>query len=312
MELSLNATREWFDRFLFAPVDARVVAAMRITLGVLLLLEWMPLGPRFVTLFHVDGIADVELVETYWTPYAVRVLEDFSPDALMGVYAFGIVAILAFTLGVATPVSNLVVAGLLVAIHHRSPWIQNGGDRLMRIWTLMMLVMPSGAMWSVDAWLRGRRETVPIFGLRLVQLQLVVMYTYTGLAKLGDIAWFQGDAIYYAIQDGGFSRAPWLLDPIVQHAGARPFLMLLDWATLVFEIFFLPLVGYPRTRNATLIAGVALHAGIFATMAVGLFGPASVWGYQAFLPWARSQADDPSPDERDIAELVPETEGGTS
>lgn len=292
MELSLGTLAARLDRFLFAPVDARAVAAMRITLGLLLLLEWVPLGPQFVTLYHVDGIVDAHLIETNWTPWTVRVLEGLTPPQLMAVYGIGILAIGAFTIGALTPLANVVVATLLVAIHHRNPWIQNGGDRLLRIWTLMMLVAPSGAMWSVDAWLRARwglpvRATVSAFVLRLVQIQLVVMYTYTGLVKLGDPAWVRGDAIYYAISDGGFSRAPWLLDPIVQHAVARPFLRLLDLVTLIFEIGFGPLVLWSRTRTATLIAGVLLHGGIFLTMAVGLFGPASVWGYQALAPWAR-------------------------
>ncbi|MEN0061750.1 MAG: HTTM domain-containing protein [Myxococcota bacterium] len=292
MELSLARVGERIDRFLFAPVDARAVAAMRISLGVLLLFAWVPLGAQFVTLFHVDGIVDAHLIDTYWTPYALRWLEGLSPEGLMGVYGLGIVAIVAFTTGTLTPVANGVVVVLLVLIHHRNPWIQNGGDRLIRIWALLMLVIPSGAAWSVDAWLRERlgwtsRATVPAFGLRLIQIQLVVMYTYTGLAKLGDSAWFSGEAIYYAISDGGFSRAPWLLDPIVQHPVARPFLWLLDLGTLAFEIGFLPLVLWSRTRNATLIAGIALHAGIFLTMAVGLFGPASVWGYQALAPWSQ-------------------------
>ncbi|MEO0602097.1 MAG: HTTM domain-containing protein [Myxococcota bacterium] len=296
MELPVTAR---IDRVLFAPVDARVVAAMRISLGVLLLLQWLPLGPQFVTLFHVDGIVDARLIESYWTPWTVRWMEALSPQALLGVYGLGIVALVAFTVGAGTPVANLVVAVLLVSLHHRNPWIQNGGDRLLRIWALMMLVMPSGAVWSVDAWLRRRwglplRRFVPAFGLRLVQLQLVVMYTYTGLAKLGDAAWLQGDAIYYALGDAGMSRAPGWIDPIVQHGLARPWLRLLDVGTLIFEIGFGPLVLWSRTRTGTLVAGVALHIGIFATMSVGLFGPAAVWGYQSLAPWAQP-VDETSP-----------------
>lgn len=292
MELSLTDLGRRIDRFFFAPVDARIVAMMRITLGALLLLEWLPLGSQFVTLYHVDGIVDPTLIDTYWTPWAVRILETFSPAGLMGVYIFGIGAIVAFTVGAFTPVTNLVVVGLLVAIHHRNPWIQNGGDRLLRIWAVMMLTTPSGAMWSVDAWLRARwgrppRPTVPAFVLRLVQIQLVVMYTYTGIVKLGDSAWRDGHAIYYAIGTGGFSRAPAVLDPLIQSGLVQPLLSLLDWATLIFEVAFGPLVIIRRTRVPTLWAGGLLHAGIFMTMAVGLFGPASVWGYQAFLPWTR-------------------------
>ena len=54
-----------------------------------------------------------------------------------------------------------------------------------------------------------------------------------------------------------------------------------------------------RAITAGLAAGVALHTGIFFTLSVGMFGPASVWGYQALLPWAlrRPEAADDAAEE---------------
>ena len=68
--------------------------------------------------------------------------------------------------------------------------------------------------------------------------------------------------------------------------------------TLLWELLFVPLVMWRRSRPIALAVGVVLHLGIFLTMSVGMFGPASVWGYQAFWwdrwPWRRGSNPDVS------------------
>ncbi|MBX2797700.1 MAG: HTTM domain-containing protein [Myxococcales bacterium] len=287
MELPHRALTAW-NHLWFAPIDARWPAVMRITLGILLLWAWLQWGSDFEVLLHRQGPFDEQLLRTHWTDWRVPLFDGLTAGQLRQVHTLGILAIVAFTLGLATPVSNAAVALLLVGLWHGAPWVHNGGDRLLRIWTLTMLLTPSGARWSLDAWIAGRlggqtRQTVPILAMRLVQLQLMIMYTATGISKLGGAMWWDGTAIYYAIADATFSRAPWLLDPVLRSPLGHPLSALLSWATVIWELAFVPGVLWRRTRAITLWVGVALHAGIFVTLAVGMFGPASVWGYQAFL-----------------------------
>lgn len=279
---------EAWDQLWFAPVDARPLGAMRVSLGLLLLWWWAWLGPELELMFHDDGVFDPTLIRNDWMPARWDLLQGWTLPQLQAGHAAGLLVLAAYTLGLGTPLLRFVVPMMLVAVLHRAPWAWNGGDRLIRIWALILALTPCGTAWSVDAWLRQRlgrpvRETVPVLGLRLVQLQLVVMYTWTGLDKLRNASWRDGTAIYQALSDGHFNRFPALIDPLMAtDAGlwASAFLVV---ATLIFEAGFLPLVAWRRTRVATLLAGVALHLGIFVTMSVGMFGPASVWGYQAFL-----------------------------
>lgn len=282
-----------WDHLWFAPVDARSLGAMRVSLGLLLLWWWAWLLPELGVLFGPESVADPILLDSKRSPYAISPLDGAPVETLRWVWGGGLVVIAAYTVGLGTPVVRFLVPALLVSVYHLNPWAWNGGDRLIRIWTVLMALTPCGAAWSVDAWLRGRwgrapRRTVPAWGHRLVQLQLVVMYTWTGIAKLESRPWRDGTAITWSVLDGAFNRAPWLLDAVVL---SRPGLWagaLLVAFTLVFEVGFGPLVLWRRTRPWTLLAGVALHAGIFVTMSVGMFGPASVWGYQAFYPsWPR-------------------------
>lgn len=281
-------------RFLFDERDARDLAAMRILLGLLLLVWWTDLWPELPIWFSDSGPVDPQLLETNWSRYRLTFLEGMSIGQLQAFFVVGLLAIGAFTVGFGTPLMNFVIVFLLAAVWHRSPWIQNGGDRLLRIFVFYMCFTDSGRAWSVDAWLRGTRDTTaPVFSMRLIQMQLIVMYTYTGIAKLTGHTWIDGSAIYYSLSDAGYSRFPALMDAILPYLPVRIVMAGLTWSTLIWEIFFGPLVAWKKTRTWTLIAGILLHGGIFGLIAVGIFSWSTLWGYLAFLPsgWAVALVD---------------------
>ena len=74
---------------------------------------------------------------------------------------------------------------------YRNPNILNGGDDTLQVGLFLMLISPCGRALSLDAWLRRRRtgDTAPAFvppwSVRVLQIQLAVIYITTGLAKLG-------------------------------------------------------------------------------------------------------------------------------
>lgn len=277
-------------QFLFADRDARDLAAMRIALGVLLVTWWIALWPDLGLLLTDAGPVDLELLEKKWSRYRFGPFDTFTETQLQIVHVFGFGVVLSYLVGWRTRLMNLLIVFLLAAYWHRSPWIQNGGDRLLRIFTFYMCFAPSGAAWSVDAWRSTEPpvEKVPVFAMRLIQLQAIVMYTYTGIAKLPGHTWSGGTALYYSLSDAGYARFPALMDWLFSYPLVRGLMMPATWIAMVWEILFGPLVIWKRTRNLTLYIGLVVHAGIFFGLAVGIFSLASVWSYLAFLPdgWA--------------------------
>jgi hypothetical protein len=276
-------------RLLFAERDARDLAAMRITMGLLLLVWWAQMTPALEFWLTDAGPVDLQLLEKNWSRYRFGPFDGLSIGQLQSVHAVGFLIIGAYTVGLGTPLMNVVIVFLLAAYWHRSPWIQNGGDRLLRIMAFYMCFTDSGRAWSVDAWLRGTRDaTASVFSTRLVQFQLLVMYTYTGIGKLAGYTWIDGSAIYYSLSDAGYARFPAELDVALTYRPVQVFLRLMTWTTLAWEILFAPLVLWRRTRTATLVLGLVLHGGIFALISVGIFSWSTLWGYLAFLPsgWA--------------------------
>lgn len=280
--------------FLFEERDARDLAAMRIALGLLLVVWWVMLWPDLGVLFTEAGPVDVRLLEEKWSRYRFGPFDGFSEGQLQAVHVLGFGVVLAYLVGWKTRVMNVLVVFLLAAYWHRSPWAVNGGDRLLRIFAFYMCFAPSGRAWSVDAWQAGLKDaTAPVFALRLVQLQAIVMYTYTGIAKLPGHTWRDGTALYYSLADLGYARFPALTDPLLGQAWFRALLMPATWIAMVWELFFGPLVLWSRTRYAALVVGLVVHAGIFLGLVVGIFSWISVWSYLAFLPagWAGRLAD---------------------
>jgi hypothetical protein len=268
---------------------------MRVSLGAMLVGSWLLLWPE---LPHLLELLDLRLLERHHTDWRISYFDYLPPGPAVHVaHAVGLAILVSFTVGFRSRLMNVLALLLLVSFWHRLPWVQNGGDRLLRLWTLYLCTVPSGAAVSVDAWLAQRRGDAPVpevsgFAHRLVQLQLCWVYFLTGWDKLlSGVAWRDGTAIAYSMSEGTFSRAPWLLDPWIQSDIGLAVLMGLTWLTLGWELLFPLLVAFKPTRLGGLVAGVCLHVGIFFTMSVGMFGPASVWGYQAFLAdrWKRRE-----------------------
>lgn len=277
------------NRLLFEERDARDLAAMRITLGLLLLVWWVMLWPDLGPLFTEAGPVDLRLLEEKWSRYRFGPFDGFTQGQLQSVHVIGLGVVIAYLVGWKTRIMNVLVVFLLAAYWHRSPWAVNGGDRLLRIFAFYMCFAPSGRAWSVDAWQAGLRgATAPVFAIRLIQLQAIVMYTYTGIAKITGHTWHQGTALYYSLTDAGYARFPAITDQLLSYKLVRGLLMPATWIALVWETAFGPLVIYKRTRNLTLIIGLLVHAGIFVGLVVGIFSWISVWSYLAFLPagWA--------------------------
>lgn len=270
-------------RLLFTPVDARSLGLMRVLLGLLLIANHLELWAELHPMLGAGG----------WAPLAAAQAEpghlsyyDLVPDgpALHLVHALGLLVLVGFTLGWRTRALAWAALAVQVAIHHRNPWMQHGGDRVLRLATLALCLAPSGAAFSLDARAGRGAPTVPALAHRLIQVQWAIIYGATGAEKLLGRTWRDGSALLLALGNGDFQRFPHLLDPLLALPAVRAAAAGATWATLAWELAFPALVLWAPTRRVALLAGVLVHGGIWLTMRVGAFTPAMLWGYLAFLP----------------------------
>jgi len=232
-----------------------------------------------------------------------------------------IVATVLLLVGAGTRVAAVVGWLISTSFANINTFIDNGGDQIRYIVTLYFMLTPCGAVWSIDAWvlrLIGRltwvrrlfgRRTGPVFiypwALRLLFVQMVLMYWCNGLYKATGIDWWAGDSLYYVLNDLTLSRWPYVRFPI-------PYWLtrVLSWTVLIWELGF-PLWVIPpwrRIGNAleriglrwrwllsfirnlpaiALVFGAFFHVGIGLSMELGFFAPYVLCLYLPLLPFER-------------------------
>jgi hypothetical protein len=183
------------------------------------------------------------------------------------------------TIGLATRPATFLAWLLTVTFHVRLTWVLNGGDALFRAGLFYLMLAPSGATWSVDRWFWPRTASPKIaaWPVRLMQIQLALLYFATGVAKL-PADWISGQAVYWVLNDVALTRWAYASFPV-------PMLVcrLIAWSTLVFELGFPLLILFRRVRPWLLAFGVAFHLGIWLSTEVGWFSPITLCWYALFL-----------------------------
>jgi hypothetical protein len=213
------------------------------------------------------------------------------PLAVQAVFALGVVAHLLWMVGLFTRPAALVAAAVWVSMVGRNPLLYAMPDQLVTALTVWLALLPTGRGLSLDARWRGKGGPVPIWCRRIIQLQIAVVYTGTGLLKSGE-TWKEGTAIYYA-----------LVNPYNRHfavsgllATIQPYVLRpLTWAVLVWEVAFAGFMALHWIREGTgsrrvpdlralfLGFGAAMHLGIQSMLYVVWFTPLMLSSYLAFL-----------------------------
>lgn len=276
-----------WSRFWFREADARTLGLMRILLGVVLLVPHVAMVGDLDLLYGAGGVLSVDLLaESRGWGEGLRAFFGAlsEPLPLRGVWLLGVVAHVAVILGVRSRLALALSLAVQLWFYHRNSWCQHGGDRVLRMVTMALLVAPAGAAWSWDAW-RGRGQAmVPVMAQRLVQLQLCIIYMHSGWVKSKGGTWHRGEALHYALANRQYQRAPELLDALLPSPLVQLFCQLATWITLVWEAAFGLFMLWMPTRVVALCIGVLVHGGIFTTMMVGSFSFVMLWSYLAFLP----------------------------
>jgi hypothetical protein len=169
-----------------------------------------------------------------------------------------------------------------------NPNIDNAGDTIRGITLFYLMLCPCGAAWSIDRLLQRRQQgsSAPTYvwpwPLRLLFIQLCLIYFMNGLYKITSASWLEGDSLYYVLCDLTLTRFSIAELPI-------PFLVaqISTWLVLAWELSFPVLVLFRQTRWLALWFGVVFHVGIFVTMELGGFAPYVLCLYLPLLPWDR-------------------------
>ncbi len=271
----------WHRSYWHSPVSPKPLAATRIAVAAALLADQvLQYLPNLEFLYGPTGVAPAgtfdDLARSSWQWPALLFSSD-DPLTVAGLFAFWVASTVALLLGWHTRVSAVLVWVLSNGFILRNPVVANGGDDVLRIALFLLVISPSGAVWSLDRRRSPAVTRIAPWSLRLFQLQLCVIYLTTGIHKALGEMWRDGTAMHYVLNDittvrFSFAEVPWPLWVT----------MPMTYGALAFELSFVVLVAWSRTRRATLLAGMAFHLAIVAVLEVGWF---SFYMIAMYAPW---------------------------
>jgi len=267
-------------------IDPRGLAALRIGLGAVLLIDlWMRRG-RFRALYTDAGVFPRAFLEP-WMRSTIAPLHQldggFAWQALL--FAVAAVAAACLLVGWRTRLATVVSWGLLVSLHSRQPMVLNFGDDILRMALFWSLFLPLGRRWSLDARRAppGGDPDAPVCSVASAAylIQIASIYFFTSLLKSGAEWQRDGTALYYAL-----SMDAWVTPLGVALREHPALLRAATRATLALErvgpfLLFAPLAW---RRTGTVLAFWALHLGIALAYTLGIFPWTDLVVLLPFLP----------------------------
>ncbi|MFM9059594.1 MAG: HTTM domain-containing protein [Planctomycetaceae bacterium] len=281
--------REWagaWNAFWFTPSDPLPLAVVRIATGLLLTwstLVWLRDADAF---FGAGGWLAPQDVWRMNDPLSVPWLWSWyfaSPALATVLTGLCVVAAVMLTVGLATPLAAAVSLAGVVSAVNRAPLNTFGLDDTLGLLLVGLLVGPSGARLSLDRRLgwagQGGPSVSATIALRILQLQLCVVYFFSGCGKLLGASWWDGTAIWGAAANPQYRTLDLTFlarHPLITNA--------VTLATLFWEVAYAALVWPRLTRRLFLAMAVAVHLGIGLAMGMMEFGLAMIALNLAFIP----------------------------
>jgi len=191
-----------------------------------------------------------------------------------------VVAAILFALGWHTRVVAVVFFVLLWSLHVRNPVVTNGGDNIMRIVLLYMIIARTDTFWSWRAY-RGQRPpgrlrqavepyAIVANNVALVAcvVQVCVLYVTSGLFKVQGRMWQEGTALYYVMRTADYNTWPELTRLIYQW----PAVVVIATYAAVFVQVFLPVsLLDQRLKRVLLPLVLGMHLAIGLLMGLPYF-----------------------------------------
>ncbi|AUX41569.1 hypothetical protein SOCE26_029900 [Sorangium cellulosum] len=273
--------RAWLSihHFAFAPASAAPLAALRIGLASVLLLQAAMVAPSLLELYGRSGILQGPLHDVFARSDLLRVgwlIDRLAPlgigeeSVVIGVGALYALALVALLVGWRARAAAALAWLTHFMLMMTAESTNYGVDNYANIFLFYLIWMPAGAALSLDR-RRGRVPEGPPattrLSLRVVQLHLCISYLASGLSKASGEQWWNGEAVWRSIMLPEYRQADfsWL----AQHPWIP---MIAGWFVILVEAGYTFLIWPRRTRRLWVAATLALHAGIAVFMGLVVFG----------------------------------------
>ncbi|WP_417739183.1 HTTM domain-containing protein [Rosistilla oblonga] len=304
----MNKPRRWiasyfaelttlWDRFWFTPTAPHTLAAIRIAIGLMLLYTHLVLASQLLAFVGTDAWVTTDTVrQLHENDYAWSYLWYVDSPAILWTHHLVTIAVtICFACGIFTRLTAPAAWFLQLMYMHRLTGALFGLDQMTTMITMYLMLTPCGSVWSVDAWLRRRRDAAgrpsrwwlpsaspsiaANIGTRLLQLHLCVIYLFGGVSKMRGEMWWDGTATWFAVSNYEYQSMDmtWIVHYPILFAA-------LSHATVLWETFYCALVWPRLTRPWVLLTAVMVHGGIAMFLGMITFGVTMIIANAIFIP----------------------------
>lgn len=273
-----------WKQFFFRAVDARLCGFLRIAFAALLLIDnavqW-----QFLELWYGEEGAIPYAVSLHYANPAAFSWFRWTPatsGTLLTLYFLFNLQTLLLLLGWWTRFQAISVFLHLISFQHRNDLIRDGEDVVFRMFAFLLIFLPLGDAWSLDALRRrvGGLRPHPKWPLRLMQVQTCLVFLASGAYKARGAAWRDGSALYYVSRLEDFFGRFWVPSSLLDSLTA---LQIATWGVIVVELVIPVAIWIPRTRRACMALAIGMHLAIDYSMHLFLFQWIMILGWLTFL-----------------------------
>jgi hypothetical protein len=274
-----------WNALFFAPRDPRLASVIRIGFALIVLIDLAVLAPDLRMWFSEDGVLPAGMGEQIINEHAIT-LFSYLPHTdwvLYGAFTIFVAQTVLLLVGWRTRIQAIGVFIWLVAFQHRNYAIVDAEDTVLRMFAFYLALCPAGWAFSLDARRRPADAPTPIpWALRLIQIQVSIIYLSSAIEKcLGD-HWTRGTALYYVSRlDDAFGKWPMPRFPFESMTTVK----LMSWSVLALELLLPVFLWIKRTRTIALVVAIVFHLAIDYTMNLFLFHWLMILGLLSFAEY---------------------------
>jgi predicted DCC family thiol-disulfide oxidoreductase YuxK len=278
----------WFSDSATTPLEL-----MRMGIGGALLVQYALATPFIYELWGDAGWVPLSVVMQDYDPWSQSIFFYFTvPWQLMAFHLAFLACCTAFMLGWRTSYVKWIVLIGQISYVHRNPVIAYGVDQILASLLLIMCLAPIGRALSLDrvrevraAKLKSLAAVPPAYSspwtgacTRLMQIQMAVLFFYSGIGKLRGEDWWNGDAVWVAFFMGEYYNK-FVLDVLASHYWI---VNLATYGTIIIEVAYPFLIWQRGTRPVLLALAIFLHLQ-FCWLGLFYFSFVMIMGHMSFV-----------------------------
>jgi predicted DCC family thiol-disulfide oxidoreductase YuxK len=285
--------RAWSE-FWFQSSSTTPLEIARIGIGAAVLFHYAMATPFLFELWGDDGLmpraAALDTLEDSWMQSVFFYFT--APWQWIAFHALFLACCAAFMVGWRTSWVKWIVLVGQISYDYRNSTIAYGADSIVACLLVILCLAPIGRALSLDrvravraAKLDNLQAAVPPYAgpwanacTRLMQIQMVALFFYTGVEKIRGDEWWSGDAVWLALTTYEF------YNPVLLNVVARQYWIVtfVTYATIMLEIAYPFLIWQRRTRPYLLAAAILLHVMFAVGLGLVYFSFVMILGHLSF------------------------------